>query len=1019
MRLSWHIKTLSTGIRISCIKSGLSGRKTIVPASDWNVIKEKIPGASLLDYLLEAKKIKLDGDAALMLHSVVAELEEPQATLIGLPPSIPHALEIKSSGTIDEKDFSLKIRWLRYGTSLIQLKVIGSIAIEGDHQYRIPGDLFQLIQSVDAFEKADTSTREDRITHWQPIQKILERLTSGSKNVRPDGYIKDLRIFHAASLSFSAEFSQDKDITFDPILFGRTILRQQSEDLFASDPLADPASEEELLDDGSALQGVDTLVDEADALLPAVLQDVFVRKRFNPDQQCRESYPLKRNTFVYLDPPLRQALNVVKKMQHSSAIEKRAFVKNPRSAFAQALGEEADSIALRGLFVETQQFADWINGVGIWKPKVLPWLPLSPTSWIPEKIGFEVDDKKIEFPPDRLEEIRSACHEAIEKGNWVFTFEELEDLPATSETLAAIDTLIDAAKQIAEADAQNEQQEDPSNNESSKLELTEETERFVLEGDENLEELLLKLDLNPREANISSSPPEEMMTSNLLDHQIEGFNWLVKTWRIGRPGVLLADDMGLGKTIQTLAFAAWLQAKDNSATGGKRGPFLIVAPTALLKNWAQEHDKHLSGGGIGPIAEVYGNGISQFKTDIKAKRDIVEGHGVLDREKLRQVSCILTTYETLANYHMSFAGIRYPLVVFDEIQKLKTPTTINTHAAKTLNIDFVVGLTGTPVENNLSELWSIMDRLHPGLLQDLRSFTRTYHADDHSTLESLRDELRSGEQSGAAIMLRRMKDTTDIGQALPERFFESLIREMPIDQAEAYKKVVLNAQIQRTSDLARGSMLQTIQRLRGISLHPANPKNVLGRAETYDHYVGQSARLRATVEVLDKVRERGEKALVFIDYRDMQRIFADILRHRYELQSLPSIINGQTPSARRQDLVAKFQQGREGVFDLMILSPRAAGVGLNITAANHVVHLSRWWNPAVEDQCNDRAYRIGQEKPVTVHLPIARHPFYGDGSFDIKLNDLLDRKRKLSRDLLVPAVLDSDLESMFDDAVPI
>ena len=267
-------------------------------------------------------------------------------------------------------------------------------------------------------------------------------------------------------------------------------------------------------------------------------------------------------------------------------------------------------------------------------------------------------------------------------------------------------------------------------------------------------------------------------------------------------------------------------------------------------------------------------------------------------------------------------------------------------------------------------------------------------------------------------MLRRMKDTTDLGRALPNREFVSLVNEMPVDQASVYEETVTRAQMERETNPTRGTMLQALQRMRGISLHPEHPSTIIGRTELYDRYIAQSARLEAAIEILDKVRERGEKMLVFIEYREMQRAFADILRHRYGLSHLPSIINGQTPSARRQELVTRFQGGAIGEFDVMILAPRAAGVGLNITAANHVIHLSRWWNPAVEDQCNDRAYRIGQDKPVTVYLPIARHPAFGDGSFDVKLDELLSRKRRLSRDLLVPAESESDFEEMFSGTIP-
>ena len=720
MALSWQIEPQMGGVRIQCISTSLLNRTKIVPLSERELIAKELPGVGLLEFLLEAEDAAKDGGAVLIPHVIAAGLQENQATSIGLPPAIPHALELRSRGTIDEPEFGVTFRWLRHGNTPVRMQVDGAIATEGARRYRIPASLFQLIQAVETFERADTEAREARVTQWQPIQEILERVTG--RAVRPDGYLDDLRIFHAASLSLSAELSQDSGITFDPVLFGRAILRKHRDDLFANDPLADPALDSDTPDDGSTLDGVDTLVDEADALLPGELQEIFLRRRFDRDAICREAYPLKRNTYVYIDPPLRKAMDVVKAMQGASAAERRAFVKNPRKALADALGEEANSDAIRGLFVETQQYAEWVNGVGLWQPKILPWLPQSPTSWLPEKIGFTIDGKNIEVLPEKLDELRSLCETAIAEGKPTFDFEGLANLPATPETLATIDTLHDIAARIAEA-----RQNAPLDDTSSDAEADEEKDRYALETDDNLEELRLRLGLAPREADINDKPPGELIDPDkLFPHQREGFDWLVKTWMMGRPGVLLADDMGLGKTIQTLSFAAWLHANDVSETGGKRGPFLIVAPTALLRNWQEEHDKHLSGGGIGPIVEIYGNGIRSFKVEPTARRETTEGHSVLDREKLRRASCILTTYETLANYHISFAGIRYPLVVFDEIQKLKTPTTINTHAAKTLNIDFVVGLTGTPVENNLSELWSIMDRLHPGLLKDLRNFTAAF-----------------------------------------------------------------------------------------------------------------------------------------------------------------------------------------------------------------------------------------------------------------------------------------------------
>ena len=177
-------------------------------------------------------------------------------------------------------------------------------------------------------------------------------------------------------------------------------------------------------------------------------------------------------------------------------------------------------------------------------------------------------------------------------------------------------------------------------------------------------------------------------------------------------------------------------------------------------------------------------------------------------------------------------------------------------------------------------------------------------------------------------------------------------------------------------------------------------------------WVAASARLARTVRVLEQIEQRGEKALVFIEDRAVQACFAAAAGTLFRLKSEPQIINGEVPGASRQSIVDRFQSAQPG-FDLLVLSPKAAGVGLTITAANHVIHLSRWWNPAVEDQCNDRVYRIGQTKPVTVHLPLARHPTYGEDSFDMKLDMLLADKRALSRYMLASPVKDNDAADLF------
>lgn len=257
-------------------------------------------------------------------------------------------------------------------------------------------------------------------------------------------------------------------------------------------------------------------------------------------------------------------------------------------------------------------------------------------------------------------------------------------------------------------------------------------------------------------------------------------------------------------------------------------------------------------------------------------------------------------------------------------------------------------------------------------------------------------------------MLRRMKE--DHLDGLPGKQVRTYETEMPAAQAEAYLDAVRIAQ---AGERSHGAMLKAIHALRGISLHPDGGDKV----DPYDdrsasNWIARSARLSRAIEILRQIKDAGEKVLVFIEDRAVQKAFASVAANVFQLRGEPSIINGEIPGHRRQDYVKRFQTAPRG-FGMLVLSPKAAGIGLTITAANHVIHLSRWWNPAVEDQCNDRCYRIGQEKPVTIHLPIAIHAALGEASFDVTLDRLLARKRSLSRHMLAPPVSEGDLDAMF------
>jgi SNF2 family DNA or RNA helicase len=475
-------------------------------------------------------------------------------------------------------------------------------------------------------------------------------------------------------------------------------------------------------------------------------------------------------------------------------------------------------------------------------------------------------------------------------------------------------------------------------------------------------------------------------------------SWAQAAWRAGLPGILNADEQGLGKTLQTIAFLAWLKERLAEEDGPCRGPVLVVAPTSLLENWEVEVSRHLEAPGLGTLVRLFGSGTAAFRKAGARGRDTDDATDRLDFTVIHEAMAegrahrmwMLTTYQTLTNYQHSLGRIPFSAIVFDEIQALKNPGTLAAKAAKAMNGDFRIGLTGTPVENNITDLWAVMDQLAPGYLGPLNDFRSRFRAEDPDPdlLGELHNLVFAPQGDRPAFALRRLKE--DAAAHLPEKARFLHPARMPPVQAEAYESA--------RAALAGGGLgaaLKMLQRIRGVSLHP-DP----GMEEGFE---SASARLSGALKILDRVREAGERALVFIEDRRMQHRFVALARARYGLNRI-DIINGNTPIRQRQAIVDRFQELRgTRTFSFLVLGPRAAGTGLTLTAATHVIHLSRWWNPAVEEQCNDRVHRIGQDSPVSIHMPMSVHPRYGTGSFDCQLQILMERKRRLARQTLFPA----------------
>jgi len=378
----------------------------------------------------------------------------------------------------------------------------------------------------------------------------------------------------------------------------------------------------------------------------------------------------------------------------------------------------------------------------------------------------------------------------------------------------------------------------------------------------------------------------------------------------------------------------------------------------------------------------------------------------LNHAALQEADWVLTTYETLRDYDRDFGQIRFAAMLLDEAQKVKTPGIRLTDAAKGMNVDFRVALTGTPVENRLSDLWCIVDGVAAGHLRDLKWFSATYESNPtHDKLTQLKTSLDRPFGGRPPLLLRRMKQ--DRLPDLPPCEESILEAEMPPLQRQAYQQAVALAR----TDQGAGQVLKALQRLRAVSLHPGHDDTMAD-----DVVIGASARLTLAIRVLDRVAERGERALLFVESQELMARLVGLLQRRYQMTKAPMTISGKVAGAARQARVDRFQNAPDG-FDVMLLSPKAGGVGLTLTQANHVVHLEQWWNPAVEDQCTGRALRIGQLRPVTVYIPLAKLPG-GLRSFDENLHALLTRKRALMRDaLLPPEGTPDELATMLEDAL--
>lgn len=940
-------------------------RDLLCAIGDLRAWEDNHPG----DVTIATDYIQLSHDAAASLSGLAAEA-------LGLPRTVDLMLKTDVTGVLGRPDFRLQYEWSRHGRRETPVRV-GAFLKTAEGTRRLPLWMKRAIDLANSFDAS------------QPVEHHWRALSDFRRAIEPES-------------SIDAEMPENREMAGLSMTAFLRGLEVRVADRFSISPHTSlgqfevvPYSAQRLENEGIAED-----VSEADAELKGEALAVFQYRLHTLG--ARPAYQLGNNSYLVIDRGAAPVLEEMARVQKAPREERRAFINNPRAFITEAVNrhlkesgaldelddaQQAEMVeALAGpALIETREYSERVTGVIVYeRPKDA--IEGSGTTWLPEAFSQHLVEAIQSMPELELRALRDHMAEVLESG--VDTPAEIagEKVPVTSARLAAIEGEIERRDQLA---APKDEEQD---------EVSEASGPIILDTKGNFDELTWEAKLAPRTPSVPTALSQAVSTP-LHQHQLDSFNWAINAWTSGLPGILNADEQGLGKTLQTIAFLAWLKEHMKQPVAKNRGPVLIVAPTSLLRNWEQEVETHVEGRSFGTLIRLYGGSLGSQKLRGTRGTETQSGLPQLDLDWLNEAFedgrahryWFLTTYTTLANYQHSLGKIPFSAMVMDEIQNIKNRATLASRAVEAMNVDFRIGLTGTPIENAAIDLWTIMDRIAPGCLGSGSEFKDRYAVPGNENMAELHARVFKPHGTVPPLGLRRLKD--EVARDLPtkRRFLHP--RLMPKVQADAYDLAQL-----KLANGGPGAALKMLHHIRSVSVHPGDTG-----ATPPDEFIANSARLDAVMDILRRIKAADERVLVFIEHRDMQFRFAEIVRHFFGLDRI-DVINGNTPIPRRQEIVNRFQRHlkTDGGFDMLILGPKAAGAGLTLTAATHVIHLSRWWNPAVEEQCNDRVHRIGQTRPVAVHIPMALHPELGAQSFDCLLQSLMQRKRKLAEQALWP-----------------
>lgn len=920
---------------------------------------------------------------------VVAALDDEQSEILCLPPRFPHLFTTQINGHTRKSSFKVRL-FARVDGQEYPLQRKGPyLSLGGGQDYRLlPSEFLALT----AIEKHEALAFED-ISEGDNL-----RLMAILQTAKRSGMDVDLGSFNKLDVVVPGDVGVIA-----------TCLPDGSLELCPS------------LGDGSSVNQLE--------------------KRWSQLDLSKEGGVLRiENRLVLLEAEKMSAIREVLGTRRIPAGKVEEFFKTP-SAFLDASIVNLDlGFSLRVLGVGKLQHMDF----GLFDGKKRDWFSIDSRPNPPEVLNkYIACTEELDTFKDRMKAARQQGADSVEYQGEHF---DISDVERTDAVVQSIETSLTSSTEKFLPDPTD-------------CKVKERVTLLLKDADEINQSLLEKA----RQGSEHHQVDYARLLRSPFQHQVEGVEWMLdlllkaisddhdNMYRI--QGALLADDMGLGKTFMTLVMLAEYMAIEKTK-GNTQKPVLVVAPLSLLENWEQEIDNTFKDNPFRDVKVLQsGRDLKEFRIE-GSERESVQLTAVLDENETMSESgiryalhigskagthrldldrrLVLTTYQTLRDYQFSLCVIDWGVVIFDEAQNIKNPNALQSRAAKGIKADFKLLATGTPVENSLGDFWCLMDTAQPGLLGNWTYFRDQWITPIAKASEEERDEVRvrvgaSLRDAVGPFMLRRIKE--DQLLELPKKYIRSGIAQgqgsdlqlapelavvMKGPQLKAYDAVLDEYRQQNAVGDMRGKALSALLQLRIISLHPrlhdTGLLTVNGTNEVRK-VMNESAKLSILLQQLDQIRKINEKVILFMVTKQLQRALKLWLDQIYGTNI--HIVNGDTAAVQnKKDVLTrkKMIDDFESVhgFNIIIMSPVAAGVGLTVVGANHVVHVERHWNPAKEAQATDRVYRIGQQKDVFIHLPTALHPEYD--SFDVNLDRLLSGKLMIKDAVVTPeAVQENDM----------